>query len=90
MNGALAVASQGERVGHVAAAILPKVEGVFPLVRMFWIAVRYDHLRQRQTPKDRSNSTVVVEGDVRQDETLAIWGRLGQLAYSQTNSLTHS
>lgn len=38
MNGPLAVAAQREAVSHVTSAILPEVEGMFPLVRVFGVS----------------------------------------------------
>src|SRR5277367_3884357 len=52
---ALAVTAQAQGVGHVPAAIFTKVESVFPLVRMFWIAVGNDHFGKGESVKDGSN-----------------------------------
>lgn len=38
VDGALAVAAQGQRVGHVAGAVLAQVKGVFALVRVLGVA----------------------------------------------------
>ena len=47
VNRSFTVTAQCQTVGHVASTVFAKVEGVLPLVWMFWVAVWYDHLGQR-------------------------------------------
>ncbi|KAI6749942.1 hypothetical protein HG531_007207 [Fusarium graminearum] len=68
----LAVAAQGERVGHVSSAVLAKIKSVLALVRMLWCTIRNDHLGQGKTVEDRSLDALVGESDVVQHDTLLV------------------
>jgi hypothetical protein len=67
-----AVAPEGETVGHVSSSVFTKIEGVFALVRMFWVAVRDDHLSQGQSVKHWSDSSLVIICDVVEDNSLLV------------------
>lgn len=72
VNRALAVAAQGETVGHVSTAILTQIKRVFPLVRVFRVSIWNNHLRERQTVEHRSNGSLVVESDVVQHNAFTV------------------
>lgn len=72
VNCAFAVTAQAERVGHVSTTVFSQIECVFPLVRVFRVSIWDDHFGKRQSPECVSLSTLVVERDVRKDETLAV------------------
>lgn len=72
MDGPLAVAPQRQAIGHVATSILSEIKGMFPLVRVFRVAVWDHHLCQRETVEDRTNMALVVECDVVQNNSLAV------------------
>ena len=69
---ALAVAAEGEAVGHVAPAILSEVEGVLALMGMLGVAIRHHHFRQREAVKGASLVALVIVGDVAQDDALFV------------------
>lgn len=72
VDGALAVTSQRQTVGHVATTVLTQVEGMLALVRMLRITVRDHHFCQRETVEDRTDVSLVIESDVVQNDTLAV------------------
>lgn len=72
VDGTLAIAAQGQTVGHVATAVLAQIESVLALMRVFRVTVWNHHLRQRKTVHNRTNGTLVIEGDIVQDNTFAI------------------
>jgi hypothetical protein len=51
LDRALAVASHGEWVSHVARTILAQVKGVFPVVRVVGVAIWHDHFGERNAPE---------------------------------------
>jgi hypothetical protein len=70
--GTLAVTSQAERVGHITASVFAQVEGMFSLVRVFRVPIWDDHFSEGETPEGGPLVSLVVEGDVRQDDTFAV------------------
>jgi hypothetical protein len=41
-------------------------------VRMFWCTVRHDHLRERETVKQRTQDAVIIVSDGRERDPLAL------------------
>lgn len=72
VDSSFAVASQAERIGHVSAAVFAEIEGMFPLVGMFWVSVGDDHFSQREAPECGALVALVVESDVRQYYALTV------------------
>lgn len=75
MNRAFAVAAQAEGVGHVSAAILAEVEGVFALMWVLWVAVRYDHLGQGEAIEGRTGLAafiLIAVGEIVEDDAFAV------------------
>ena len=74
VDGAFAVAAEGEGVGHVAAAVLAEVEGMFALVRVFGVAVWDDHFGEGEAVEDGADFafSFVEVGDVVQDDAFAV------------------
>lgn len=74
VDAALAVTAQAEWVGHVTTAVLAEIEGVLALMRVFWVAVRDDHFRERQSVKDGACFALdlVKVGDVVEDDALSV------------------
>lgn len=72
VDGALAVAAEGKTVGHVATAVLSQVESVLALMRVLRISVGDDHLCERETVEHGADISIVIEGNVVQDDTLTV------------------
>jgi hypothetical protein len=72
MNGTLAVAAQGETVGHIPTTILTEIKSVLSLVRVLGVTIRNNHLRKGESPEDRADIALVVECDIVQYDTLAV------------------
>lgn len=70
--GSFAITTQRQTVGHVSSAIFAKIESMLSLVRMFWVAVGYHHLRKGQSIEDASLVALVIVGDVVQDNAFSI------------------
>lgn len=58
VNGSFAVASESERVRHVARSVFTQIEGMLAVVRMIRVAVRHYHLRDRNSPEDLHEESV--------------------------------
>jgi hypothetical protein len=71
-DGAFAVASQCQGIGHESGAIFAEIEGVLSRVREFGTSVRNHHLGNRKTPEKRTNIAVVVVCNVIQHDPFAI------------------
>ena len=74
VDAAFAVTPQGERVGHVAAAVFAQVEGVFALMRVFWVAVGDDHLGEGEAVEDGADFVLglVEVGNVVEHDAFAV------------------
>lgn len=74
VDGALAVASQLERVGHETGAVLAHVKGVLLVVRGIRVAVGHNHLDNRDAVEERTLAVLVgvVDGHVGNDNALAV------------------
>jgi hypothetical protein len=72
MDRSFAVTTQFETVGHVSGTIFTKVKGVLSMMGMFRVAVGYYHLCQRETIEHRSHRTLVIVGDVVEDDALSV------------------
>lgn len=74
LDTALAVAAEGERVGHVASSILAKIKSMLALMWMLWIAVRNHHLGEGEAIEDGPLPGLipVVKCNVVQDETFLV------------------
>jgi hypothetical protein len=72
VNGSLAVTAQRQAVGHVSTTVFTQIEGVLALMRVLRVAVRHDHLGQRQAVHDGPDGAFVVEGNVVQHDALPV------------------
>jgi hypothetical protein len=71
-DGAFAVASQCQRVGHKSGAIFSEIESVLASVGKFGTSVWNNHLGNGKTPEKRTNIPVVVVRNVIQDDPFPI------------------
>ena len=67
-----AVTAQRELIGHSTHSIFSSVERKLARMRVFRRTVRNDHLGDREAVEDRANLPIVVVGDSRQRDTLAV------------------
>ncbi len=67
-----AVAAKSQRVSHVSGTILADIQGVLSLVWVVRIAVRNNHLRERDPVEKRAYIAVIVVPDVRENNSLPV------------------
>ena len=70
--GSLAIATKRQTVCHISTAVLAQIERMFTLMWVFGVSIRNNHLCQREAVKDRSNSAIVVEGYIVQNDSFSV------------------
>lgn len=72
VNGALAITTQRQTVGHVSTAILAQIKSMLSLVRVVRVSIWNHHLSHGQTIKDRSDISLVIKSNVVEHDTFTV------------------
>jgi len=72
MNCTLAITTKSQAIGHISSSVFSKIERMLPLMRMFWISIRYHHFRKRQSIEYGAFGSLVIISDVVEHNALLV------------------